>query len=106
MGQDFSSDVDVRVHNALVGVPVVLSDTTDVKIATDEDIDVYRDNRYCRGFHANEAGTLAVYYPGSTTSVPLTIVAGNYYPYAIRRFLVTGTDGALAVANAIIAMRQ
>ena len=107
MSSDFSSNLDLRIEPGMRGVKITLSDTTDHTMTLGSDAPDAPDNlqsaRYCRGFHCNAAGTLAVYFPGETTSVSLYVNKGSYYPYAIRRFLSTGTDAGLN--NNIVAFR-
>lgn len=105
MGNDAIVLLDERISPTSNGSNVTFSDTTDFMMTCPAAAQEYRDNKYCRGFHANAAGNLAVWRPESETSVTYNVVAGNYYPYSVRRFLSTGTDAGLKVAGKIIAER-
>ncbi len=83
--------LDQRITPCSNAVAVTLSDTVDTMLTDPSAQDVDRDNKYCRGFHCNATGTLAVYFPELENSVSLSVIDGAYYPYSIKRFLSTGT---------------
>lgn len=42
----------------------------------------------CKGFHANQAGTVTVKFVDDTSTVDLVVVAGVSYGYEIKEFTV------------------
>ena len=87
---------DRRVNPANAFTFVSFSDTKDLTFVdlSAEGAD-YRENvAYCRGFHANTSGTVVVVGPGNTnpqSQVSLKVTSGQYYPYSVRRFKLTGS---------------
>jgi hypothetical protein len=68
-------------HN---GIAVTPGDSTDIAST--------------RGFHVNGAGDVAVRFKGGDSSITLTVVAGQTYPYQITRVYSTGTTATGIVA--------
>ncbi len=49
-----------------------------------------------RGFHANVSETISVIFEEASVSVPLAVVAGNSYPYAIKAY-TAGTQTLVVI---------
>ncbi len=105
--------MDRRIEPISAMTLVNLSDSADVMLDdltalyTDDDMGNIneRNPHFPRGFHTNVTGSITVKpvgnWPGQ--NVPLSIIAGLYYPYKVQRFLLTGASG---VGNGqLIAMR-
>jgi len=107
--RDYDSDVDARWNPAMTSKSLEsgdYSDTVDVEITDSTSPKDQQGDRHARAFHANVDGTLAVMLVGDSAAVPLAVKEGLTYPYAVKRFMSTGTDAAIKGSDdKIIAFR-
>jgi hypothetical protein len=107
--RDYNSDVDARWNPAFTSKALQTtdySDTVDVTITDSTSTEDQQAAKHPRAFHANADGTLAAMMVGDSAAVPLVIKEGLTYPYAVKRFMVTGTDATFrSNNNNIIALR-
>jgi len=77
--------VNTAIKGAIVVTP---SDTIDI---------TYPANALPRSIQCNVAGNVTLVLVGSSTPIPLTLLAGVMYPYAVKRVNSTGTDSGLGI---------
>lgn len=107
--RDYDSDVDARWNPAFTSKSLQTtdySDAVDVSITDTTSPEDQQTSRHPRAFHANADGTLAVMLVGDSAAVSLKVKEGLTYPYAVKRFMSTGTDVAFKGSNdKIVAFR-